>query len=70
MKANMGNIDRVVRVLIAAVIGFLFWNGTIAGTLGMVLLVLAGVFVLTSVVSFCPLYTLVGLSTCPAPDKR
>lgn len=68
MKKNMGNTDRVIRIIIAAVIGVLYYTGTISGTLGIVLLVLAGVFVLTSFVSFCPLYAPFGISTCPA-DK-
>lgn len=62
----MGNADRVVRLLVAAVIAVLYFTHTITGTLGIVLLVLAGVFVLTSLISFCPLYTLVGMNTCPA----
>jgi hypothetical protein len=65
MKKNMGSVDKIVRVIIAAVIAGLYYAGIISGTLGIVLLVLAGVFVLTSLVSFCPLYTLFGISTCP-----
>ncbi|OYZ03015.1 MAG: hypothetical protein B7Y37_00815 [Sphingobacteriia bacterium 28-36-52] len=65
MKKNMGAVDKVIRVVIAAVIAGLYYTGTISGTLGIVLLVFAGVFVLTSLVSFCPLYTLFGISTCP-----
>jgi hypothetical protein len=64
MKKNMGTADRVIRFIIAAVIGVLYYTGTISGTLGIVLLVLAGVFLLTSFVSFCPLYAPFGLSTC------
>lgn len=64
MKKNMGSADRVIRLIIAAVIGVLYYTGTISGTLGIVLLVLAGVFILTSFVSFCPLYAPFGLSTC------
>ena len=64
MKKNMGNIDKIIRVLVAIVIAVLFFTNVISGTLGLVLLVLAGVFVLTSVMSFCPLYTLVGINTC------
>jgi hypothetical protein len=66
MKKNMGNADRIIRFIIAAVIGILYYTGTISGTLGIVLLVLAGVFLLTSFISFCPLYAPFGLSTCPA----
>ncbi len=65
MKKNMGNIDKIIRILIAIVIAVLFFTNVISGTLGIVLLVLAGVFVLTSLISFCPLYTLVGIDTCP-----
>lgn len=63
MKLNMGVIDRVLRVLIALVIGVLYWQNIISGTLGIVLLVLGGVFVLTSLVGFCPLYLPLKLST-------
>lgn len=65
MKKNMGSIDKIIRILVAIVIAVLFFTNVISGTLGIVLLVLAGVFVLTSLISFCPLYTLVGINTCP-----
>ncbi len=65
MKKNMGSIDKIIRLIIAAVIGILFFTNIISGTLGIILLALAGIFVLTSVISFCPLYTLVGANTCP-----
>ncbi|MCO5946775.1 DUF2892 domain-containing protein [Mucilaginibacter sp. RT5R15] len=60
----MGNPDRIIRFIVAAIITTLYFSNAITGTFGIVLLVLAGVFVLTSLVSFCPLYTLVGFSTC------
>lgn len=68
MKPNMGNADRIIRVLIAAVIAVLFFTGVIKGTLGIVLLVLAGIFVLTSILSFCPLYLPFGMTTCKKND--
>lgn len=61
----MGTVDKAIRIIIAAVIAGLYYSGTISGTLGIVLLVFAGVFVLTSLISFCPLYTVLGISTCP-----
>jgi len=64
MKKNMGSADRIIRIIVAAIIAILYFNGTIGGTLGIVLLVLAGIFVLTSFVSFCPLYAPFGISTC------
>lgn len=60
----MGNADRIIRILIAALIAVLFLTNTISGTLGIVLLVLAGVFLLTSFISFCPLYAPLGITTC------
>lgn len=66
MKKNMGNADRTIRILIAAVLAFLYFNGTISGTLGIVAVVAAVVFVVTSLISFCPLYPLLGINTCPA----
>lgn len=61
----MGSADRIIRVLIAAVLAFLYFNGTISGTLGIVAIVAAVVFVATSLISFCPLYPLLGINTCP-----
>ena len=63
MKHNMGIADRIIRLIIAAVIAFLYLNQNITGTIGIVLLVVAIVFALTSFVSFCPLYRLFGFST-------
>ena len=60
----MGNADRIIRLLLAVVVAILYFTNVITGTLGIVLLVIAGVFVLTSLVSFCPLYTLIGANTC------
>jgi len=63
MKKNMGLADKTIRIFIALTIAVAYYANVITGTLGIVLLVLAGVFLLTSFVSFCPLYTLFGLST-------
>jgi uncharacterized membrane protein YtjA (UPF0391 family) len=64
MKQNMGGADKIIRILIALIIGVLYFKGIVTGTIGIVLMVLAVVFVVTSLVSFCPLYTLFGVSTC------
>ena len=64
MKKNMGGADRVIRVIIAAIIAVLYFTKVIPGTLGIVLLALAGIFVLTSLISFCPLYLPFGINTC------
>lgn len=60
----MGKADRTIRIIVAAVLGVLFYRDILSGTLGIVLLVVAFVFVLTSLISFCPLYGAFGLSTC------
>jgi hypothetical protein len=63
MKQNMGTIDKVVRILVALVIGGLYFANQISGTTAIVLLVVAGIFILTSFISFCPLYFPFGIST-------
>lgn len=65
----MGSADRIIRLLIAAVIALLYYSGIVSGTLGIVLLILALVFVATSLISFCPLYALFGMSTCPVKKQ-
>ena len=56
MKRNMSNLDRILRVVVAAIFAYLYFSGTVTGALGIILLVLGVVFVLTSVIAFCPLY--------------
>lgn len=63
MKTNMGTLDRIIRVSVALIILALYYTGVISGTLGLVLLVVAVVFALTSLVSFCPLYPILGINT-------
>ena len=69
MKKNMGSADRIVRLLAAAVIAVLYYGGYISGTLGIVLLVVAVVFALTSFVSVCPAYMPFGINTCSTKEK-
>jgi hypothetical protein len=63
MKKNMGTIDKVIRIMIAVVIAILFFTNVIFGILGIVLLALAVIFLLTSLISFCPLYWPFGINT-------
>lgn len=65
MKKNMGVADRIIRLILAAFIAVLYFSGIVSGTFGLVLLILAGVFTLTSIAGFCPLYMPFGISTCP-----
>lgn len=64
MKKNMGSSDRIIRVVIAVVISLLFITHVITGVFGTILLILGAVFLLTSFISFCPLYAPFGISTC------
>jgi hypothetical protein len=64
MKANMGQTDKTIRVILAGILGVLFLTNIVTGTLGYIFIALAVVFVLTSVVSFCPLYLPFGINTC------
>lgn len=63
MKRNMGNTDKVIRLLVAAAIAILYFTNVISGTAAIVLGVLAIVFALTSFISFCPLYLPFGINT-------
>jgi hypothetical protein len=63
MKKNMGTTDKAIRILIAVVIGVLYFTNTISGTLAIVLGILAVVFLLTSFINFCPLYLPFGINT-------
>jgi hypothetical protein len=63
MEKNMGSADRALRVSVAAIIATLYMTKIITGTLGIILIALAAIFLLTSFVSFCPLYRIIGLST-------
>jgi hypothetical protein len=65
----MGNLDKTLRILLAVVFAVLYFTNTVTGTIGLLLVVLAGVFVVTSLVSFCPLYTIFGINTCSVKSK-
>ncbi len=60
----MGSLDRIIRLVLAVIFAILFFTETTGGTLGIVLMTLSVVFVITSAVSFCPLYTPFGINTC------
>ncbi|PKP63119.1 MAG: DUF2892 domain-containing protein [Alphaproteobacteria bacterium HGW-Alphaproteobacteria-7] len=64
MRKNVGNIDRALRLIAAVIAIALAFMGVLTGTAAIVAYVVAGVLVLTSLVSFCPLYRLLGLRTC------
>lgn len=63
MKKNMGTIDKVLRILVAAIIVGLYFANIISGTVAILLLIVAGAFIVTSFISFCPMYLPFGIST-------
>lgn len=69
MKKNMGNLDRIIRIILAVVFAALYFTGITSGTVGMVLLILGGVFLVTSFINFCPLYKIFGINTCPKDEE-
>ena len=68
MRKNMGTADRIIRTAIAVLVGVLYFTGVLGGTLALILGIVAVLFLLTSLVSFCPTYTLFGISTA-GPDQ-
>ncbi|RLD39975.1 MAG: DUF2892 domain-containing protein [Bacteroidetes bacterium] len=64
MKKNMGIFDRILRVVLAIIVAILIYMETLTGTAAIVLGIIAGVFLLTSLVGFCGLYSLLGFNTC------
>jgi hypothetical protein len=63
MKKNMGITDIIIRIVIAFIFAFLYFTGKVTGTLGIILLILGGIFVLTSIFRVCPLYMPFGINT-------
>jgi hypothetical protein len=69
MKKNMGSNDKLIRLMIAIVLIIFYYKGILAGTPGIIALALALVLTVTSLISFCPLYTLFGINTCKKEEK-
>lgn len=69
MKANLGSTDKIVRILAAILIAVLYFTHVISGTVAIILLVVAGIFIVTSFINFCPLYWPFGISTRKKRDS-
>ncbi|MBK6878060.1 MAG: DUF2892 domain-containing protein [Ignavibacteria bacterium] len=69
MQKNMGSADKIIRYILAAVFFYLYFTGAVTGSIGIILLILGIAFVVTSLVGFCGLYKILGISTCPAPKQ-
>jgi hypothetical protein len=70
MKKNMGKIDKTIRLIVALVIAGLYFGNIISGTLGIILVAVAVIFVATSMINFCPLYSIFGMSSCPINEQK
>ena len=64
MKKNMGLIDKIIRIIVVIVLLALYFTNTIAGTLGIIAIVVSVILLATSLIGFCPLYTILGINTC------
>lgn len=70
MKKNVGAVDKVIRIIIAALLIILFFANVVHGTLGVIFLIVAAILLITAFISFCPLYVLFGISTCKKEEKK
>lgn len=70
MKQNVGSLDRIVRIIIAAALALLFYFNIVGGVWGNVLLIIGGILLITAIFGFCPLYFLLGFNTCAAAQKK
>lgn len=61
----MSSADKIIRLIISAIMVILYFTDIVEGIVGMILLILAAVFTVTSIISYCPLYAIFGISTCP-----
>lgn len=64
MTKNVGKIDMIVRIVLAAILAYLDWSGTVTGAMSWVVGIVAVVMLVTAFVKFCPLYKILGVDTC------
>lgn len=69
MTKNVGKIDRIARIVLGVILAYLDYSGTVTGGFSWLLSVVAVILILTAVLSFCPLYTLLGMNTCSTSDQ-
>lgn len=70
MVRNESNLDRILRAVVGAAILIAWIAGALSGAWAVILGLIGLVLVATAIVGFCPLYRLLGISTCPVPTKR
>ena len=69
MKKNMGKFDTAIRIIVAVIIAALYSTVIISGNAGMILLIIGGLLLFTSIINFCPLYSLLGINTCSVKKR-
>lgn len=70
MKTNVGSTDKLIRIILAIVLGTLCLTNTVSGVVGIIVLVFAVILIATSVISFCPIYPLFGINTFPTKKSN
>jgi len=70
MKKNMGSTDKLIRLALAIVLIVLYWRHVVTETLGIIALVVALIFTITSLLSFCPIYAIFGIKTCKKEEEK
>ena len=70
MKKNMGSTDKLIRLAVAIVLIVLYWRHVVTETLGIIALVVALIFTITSLLSFCPIYAIFGIKTCKKEEEK
>lgn len=69
-EKNMGLVDRILRIAIAGTLIALYFTNTLTGALGIIGLVVAGIFLVVSIIGTCPMYCLLGFKTCPVKKTK
>lgn len=70
MNKNVGTTDRVIRIVIAAILAVLYFSGIITGILGAIFLIVAAILLITAAFRMCGLYALFGINTCKNPQSK
>jgi hypothetical protein len=70
MKKNLGNLDRVLRLLFGVIVAILYFTNILTGIIGLVLVIAGGILFATALIGFCPLYAILGLNSCPLKKVR
>lgn len=70
MKTNTGSTDRIIRIIIAIVAAYFAWKGDVSDTLSIILYVVAAIMLLTTILGYCPLYSIFGVNTCSSKKEK